>query len=101
MNKRIFNINPSWAVVVIAIAAFFGTQALPYQFTMHSSGRVILWPFLALALGLMALWVSAWISSFKREPVPAPLALLSFLMTTLPLYSVAQQWRCLTGECYW
>ena len=101
MTKRTLDINLSWAVAAIAIMAFLGPLVLPYQFTMHSSGRLVLWPVLALALGLMALWVWAWIASLKRKSIPASLALVTFLVTAFPLYSIAQQWGCLTGECYW
>lgn len=101
MTKRGVNINKSWAVAVIATVSFFWPMVMPYQFQTEASGRLVYWPTFALSGGLMALWFWAWLASLKAKTVPAPLAVVSFLMTAFPLYIVAQQWRCLTGECFW
>jgi hypothetical protein len=101
MTERVINIDKSWAVAIIAIVAFFSPWIMPYQLTMHYSGRLVLWPAFAIYGGLLSLWLWAWIASMKTTRVPAPLALVSFLMTAYPLFIASQQWRCLTGECFW
>ncbi|MEJ6789549.1 hypothetical protein BrevBR_08495 [Brevundimonas sp. BR2-1] len=101
MTERAVNIDKSWAVAIIATVAFFCPWVMPYQVTMHYSGRLVLWPAFAIYGGLLALWLWVWIASMKTTRVPAPLALVSFLMTAYPLFIASQQWRCLTGECFW
>ena len=101
MTGRTYKFDMRWALAAIAIVAFYWPMVMPYQFSMHSSGRLVVWPAFTLSGGLFALWVWIWIASLKSKSVPAPLALLSFLMTAYPLYVVAQTWGCLTGECFW
>ena len=101
MTGRTYKFDKRWALAAVAIVAFFWPMVMPHQFTMHSSGRLVVWPALALSGGLFALWVGVWISSLKLKSIPAPLLLVTFLMTAYPLYVVAQSWECLTGECSW
>lgn len=102
MAKRNFKINLSWTVAVIAIIAMLWPTVMPDQLTMHPSGRLIVWPAFAISGALMVLWLWAWAASLKSKAVSGPLALLSFLMTALPLYATfAQSWGCLRSVCFW
>lgn len=101
MTERAVKIDKSWAVAGIATVAFFRPWVMPDQLTLHSSGRLVVWPAFAIYGGLVALWLWAWVASIKTTRVPRPLALVTFLMTAYPLFSVSQQWQCLTGECFW
>lgn len=90
-----------WGLALIGVCAFFAPLFYPSWFTMLPSGRLLVWPVVAVSVAMVGLWLIVWLHAHGRRPVPLPLVLSSFVLTAVPLFGFAQMCGCVIGECYW
>lgn len=90
-----------WGVALIGVCAFFAPLFYPSWFMMLPSGRLLVWPFFAVSVAMVCLWLIVWLHALRRKPVPLPLVLSSFVLTVFHLFGFAPMWGCVIGTCYW